>query len=86
MASGKASMAEPFVRSGVRPAYPVRIIVLTSAHSPDKSIYVKGTVGAYLPCGAHNSFLLIKPFKTMRSLRAHAISATLLCFPEALRC
>ena len=36
MASGRVSIAWPFLRSGVRPAYPVLIIYLAFVQSPDK--------------------------------------------------
>ena len=39
MASGRVSMAGPSVRSGFRPAYPVFLLFLTFAQSPDYSVY-----------------------------------------------
>ena len=36
MASGRVSIAWPFLRSGVRPAYPVLIIYLAFVQSPGK--------------------------------------------------
>ena len=48
MASGRVSIAWPFLRSGVRPAYPVLIIYLAFVQSPGNvlmSLALRHTVG-----------------------------------------
>ena len=73
MASGRVSMVEPSVRSGVRPAYPVFILFLNFADSPAKPFYGGRTTGERLLGAAVQRALAARDVHPMQAAFAVAV-------------